>query len=170
MENAALGKHNNFHTSYNLFFQQNTCFKMLALFPLPSHYNWWLYVQLLASMFSFRRNATLSNKCHFSFLSPSACFAWWFPFSRIWLSITGSWMLSPSYVENHKEEFLCFEEQWWILIVIISCFFPIFQRLPLKKQVHWLRDTYGTVLSRRAAIPLSQLLRWHLFPFSLGRK
>lgn len=58
--NAALGKHNNFHTSYNLFFQQNKCFKMLALFPFPSHSNWWLCVQLLASMFSFRRNATLS--------------------------------------------------------------------------------------------------------------
>lgn len=74
MENAALGKHNNFHTSYNLFLQQNPCFRMLAHFPLPSLKP--IVVRAAPRLDVFLcRNATLPNQFHFSFLSSFACVA-----------------------------------------------------------------------------------------------
>lgn len=135
MENAALGKHNNFHTSYNnLFLQQNICFKMLALFSLPSLYNWLLYVQLLASMFSFAgmplfQINSISAFClllhalHDNFLS-----------HMIWLSITGSWMLSPSYLETIKKSCCVLRNSdWSFLVVTFSSFFFIFLAASLDK-------------------------------------
>lgn len=134
MENAALGKHNNFHTSCNLFLQQNMYSKMLALFSLPSLYNWLLYVQLLASMFSFAgmplfQINSISAFClllhalHDNFLS-----------HMVWLSITGSWMLSPSYLETIKKRFCALKNSnQSYLIVTCSSFSPVFLAASLDK-------------------------------------
>ena len=113
------------HFYNNLFLRQNMYFKMLALFSLSSLYNWLLYVQLLASMFSFAgmplfQINSISAFClllhalHDNFLS-----------HVVWLSITGSWMLSPSYLETIKKNCCVLRNSSLTLIVTFSSFFSI---------------------------------------------